>query len=280
MGQLFIGLLLLAGGIIMYVNSTKAAEEKTSEIRYSQTIGVSEVCDVVETMTADDPKYRHYAEIKAAVYSTEPQIAPFCRKPAAYYENITYAVTEQAIRIVDARGVARIVTDQQEEEVARDRSSAAVYLTDESGIRIFVDIASLRENVQLINAYDHLEQDQGPGFYQGPVQGGPGHPFNNFPGHNGYYHNGPMQNGSRFLGYHRKEGILQEGQSVYVLGDVYKTGGLFYIGKSSIENKPSMLTYKSEEQVLDDADNQKKRSNAIGLIIAALGFMLIISALF
>lgn len=81
--------------------------------------------------------------------------------------------------------------------------------------------------------------------------------------------------GTRFLGYRLKEDVLFNRQPIYVLGELYRNGDQYYIGRSVVSKKVSKLSYKSEDQLVSDTSKAKWVSLAVGGIIALAGIVFI-----
>lgn len=81
------------------------------------------------------------------------------------------------------------------------------------------------------------------------------------------------------MGYRFFEEILPENQPMYILGEIHKRGNRLYVGRSVTTKKPSHVTYKSEEELLDDVKNEKfvALAIAVGSVIAGIAVMFLFS---
>lgn len=89
----------------------------------------------------------------------------------------------------------------------------------------------------------------------------------------------PMPGGSssenRFLGYRLVENVIPLGQSVYVLGELYRQGDRLYIGRASEKGKPSFLSCKSEETLTREIKQKKSAAITVAVVGILIGLAFI-----
>ena len=261
---IILGLLLIVGGIgytWWYVNRT---QNMITEIQYMKTSSIADAVSLFEEMSSHDPQYHHYVELKGQLVATDSVVAPYTEQAVAYYKNRCLSVYEETIVERDQKGNTHRRIVKKEQEMASEESSVPVYITDESsGEKIFVDIQSFAGDCDFQSGCDRFEP-QGSAW---------GNRFQaNFRG--GTYGN------SRFLGYHLQEEILYNNQPVYILGELYKHGSQYYIGRSVIAKKPSKFSYKSEDTLIQDMRSKKQVTCIIGGLVALAGVALIFMKIF
>jgi hypothetical protein len=219
-------------------------------MRYQQTSTLDEVISIVDSMAAVDVTYRHYCELKGILQSDAPVIAPFCEFPVAYYSNRCLSVTEQVQRIRDKNGSVRTYTTKSEQEVSSESSTMEIYVTDAAtGQRIYIDKQSFGKEMELMDGCDRFEPDNSPWLRN----------------NRGRFQVNLNFGGTNHLGYRFIEKILPQGQPVYLLGEVYKRGDRYYIGKAVRDKKPSLLSYRTEDEIVNKA--KSSRTIAVAAII-------------
>ena len=250
-----IGIAVAAVGVIIGILLYRKNQSRYQEMKYQQTSSIEDVISIVDRMVPVDMDYHHYCEIKGIVQSDAPIVAPYSNTPAAYYKNRCLSVTQVVQTIRDEKGGTRTFTTKQEQEISRDQSSADIYIVDQqTGQRIYVDKESFGSVMELMQACDRFEAS-GSSWAQ-----------NN----SARFQINLNFNRANFLGYRLIEQVLPQGQPVYVLGEVYKRGDRYYIGKSVRENKPTVFSYKSE----DEMTNKAKSTKTISIVILIAGIVI------
>ncbi len=248
-----LGLVLFGGGIALGIWLYRKNQGRYREIKYQRTASLADVISVVDSMAPVDVTYRHYCEIKGILQAESPVIAPFCEIPVAYYSNRCLSVTQQVQTVRDRNGSRHTFTTKSEQEVSSESSTAEIYVTDPAdGQRIYIDKQSFGDKMELMEGCDRFEPANSPWLH------------NNM----GRFQFNLSFGGANHLGYRLIEKILPQGQPVYVLGEVYKRGDRYYIGQSVREKKPSVLSFRSEDEIVSKA--KSNRTIALVVMIAAM----------
>lgn len=243
-----IGLVIFGAGIVFGILTYRKNHGRYQEMQYQRTSTLEDVVSVVDSMAAVDVTYRHYCELKGILQADAPVIAPFCEFPVAYYSNRCLSVTQQTQTVRDKDGNRHTFTTKSEQEVSSESSTAEIYVTDPStGRRIYIDKQSYGDTMELMEGCDRFEPVNSPW-----MQNNMGRFQINF-----------SFSGANHLGYRFVERILPQGQPVYLLGEVYKRGDRYYIGKAVREKKPSLLSFRTEEEIVKKA----KSSRTVGLVV-------------
>lgn len=263
--NILIGILLIVGGIVYGFYMFRKNGGLAVEMQYMQTSLIGDVEELIQEMSASDPNYRHYVELKGTLFCEESLTAPFTERPAAYYVSKSYMVSEETRTVRDSKGNVRSKIEKSETLISDEKSSAAIYLKDQSSdTAVYIDVESFGGCMDLQKGCDRFERRDSEWMQR------------NQP----YYNRWNRQAGAQLLGYHLKEELLNVEQPIYILGEMYQNGGKYYIGKSVAAKKPSKLSYKSEEQLISDTKNQKLYSAVIGGVAALIGIFMIFSGLF
>lgn len=263
--NILIGILLAVGGVAYGFYMFRKHAGVAMEMQYMQTSPIRDAQELIQEMSASDPDYHHYVELKGTLFCEEKLMAPFTERPVAYYVSKSYMVSEETKTIRDSNGHMRSKIEKSETLISDEKSSAAVYLKDQSGdIPVYIDVESFGGDMDLQKGCDRFERRDSEWMQR----------------NQSYYSRWEHQTSPRLLGYHLKEELLNVEQPIYVLGEMYQNGGKYYVGKSVIAKKPSKLSYKSEECLVSDTKNKKLYSAMIGGAVTLVGIIMIFTSLF
>ncbi|MGL4606798.1 MAG: GIDE domain-containing protein [Eubacteriaceae bacterium] len=257
-----IGAIIILGGIGFAIYLYQKSVKAVAEINYQQTTCIKDVMDIIGDLGSLDENYRHYSEVKGNLKSlTGDVVGPFSERKVAYYKNTAYSVNEETRTVRDDDGNTRTVTNKVENTISSETSPVEIYISDDSSDeKVFLDLESFRGDVDLMPGCNRFEPKNSQWVQQR---------FNfNFSG----------GSGSRFLGYRFFEEILPEDQPMYILGEIHKRGDRLYVGRSIAAKKPSMVTYKSESELVADTKQQKLFAVLIGVGSLVVGaFVMLMS---
>lgn len=252
--KILIFLLVLCGCAAYVLYAFKKANAKSLDISFMQTSSLKDIIDIFSEMAQTDSNYRHYAEVKVTAHGEHSLKAPFSGQEAIYYSNQCFSVTQETHVTYDSNNKKHTRTSKKEQLLSNDTSSEPIFITDKSYTTpMCLDIQSFGESIELTSACDRFEQKNSP-FARTHFSG--------------------FQSGSNFLGFRLKESILREGQPLYILGELYQMGDTLYFGKAHQANKTSLVSTKSEEQILNDVKKEKMIAvmAAAGVLIASIIF--------
>lgn len=264
MFQILIGIALVIGGPIAGYFLYKKYDAAGTEMKFMQTTPIADAIELLDSMAAGDPSYRHYVELKGPLQSEEPVQAPFCGKQVAYYRNQCYSVHEETQTQRDSSGRTQTRMVKKEDRISDEKSPVQTFIKDASSqTPVYVDIESFGGDFDLQPGCDRFEAQNSPWMQQ-----------------NSYYFNRwDYASQPRFLGYRLKEQIIALNQPMYILGEMYLSNGRYFIGKSFVGKKQSKLTYKSEDQLVNDTKNNKLIALAVGAGCLLVGIFMIVTKL-
>ena len=259
--EVIIGILFISGAVCFGIYIYRVKGAKVFEMRYMQASTIKDVEEIAKSMSELDPSYRHYVELKGVVESTEPVTAPFSNRNVVYYENHCYTVRQETHTARDRDGNVHTYTTKVENEISHEKSSTQVYITDKScDTKVFVDVNSFGKDAELMPACNRFEQ-KGSEWLRSNM---------------GRFSFFPSNFGSHFLGYRFEEKILLPRQPLYILGELYCLGDVIYIGRATLaKKKPSMLSYKSEDEIISDTKRQRTLYLALCLGAVLVGAIFI-----
>ncbi len=258
--QLGIGLLLIVIGAAFAVLQYKKNSARMQETQYMQTSSVKDAVAIVDDMAASDPGYRHYVELKGTLVCDSPLTAPFSNRPASYYANRCLSVSEQTSVYQDKDNSRRTRVSKQENEISTEHQHVDAFLKDNScDVPVWVNFESFGSDMDLIECCDRFEPADSPW-------------SNRF---RSRYSN-VSYGSSRFLGYRLVEKIFPPNGPVYVLGELMHMGERYVVEKAQVSKKPSLLSYKSEEQIVQDHKATQTTSLIVGGVMALIGLVMIV----
>lgn len=257
--EIIIGLVIMAAGIGFAIYQTRKMNKLNLEIQSMETSKIADAIEIVNTLSETDSNYRHYVELKGNIFTKEKVIAPFTEREAAYYEDITYAVSEEVHHYTDDDGHHRTNTQKKEEKLSHEHSMVPVYMKDDSYAQgICVDIESFGAEADLQSGCDRMERESSPWMQS----------------HSHYRNRWGRGSGSKFLGYRLVEKVLLVNQPVYVLGELYKQGNDYYVGRSRVGQSASKLSYKSEDELVAGNQSNKRISWVIAAVAVVIGLVM------
>ncbi|SHH68511.1 E3 Ubiquitin ligase [Clostridium collagenovorans DSM 3089] len=249
---IFILVIIACVGYVIYV--FKQADSKSLDISYMKTSSLSDAISVLDEMSNSDTNYRHYAEIKVTAHGNNSFPAPFSGQSVIYYSNQCFSVTQEKQVTYDKENKRHERIVKRESELSSDNSSEPIFIKDNSiESPILLDLQSFGSKSDLTAGCDRFENKDS--------QFSRSH-FSNY------------RSGADFLGFRLKERILREGQPLYILGELYRMGNDLYFGYAHQANKSSMVSVKSEDQILNDVKGEKTKAliTAAGVAIVAFFF--------
>ncbi len=258
--EILIAVLLIVGGVAFGVYQYRRSGAKLLESQYMQTSSIKDAADIVDSMTSADPNYRHYVELKGSLVCASPLKSPFAERPAAYYSNRCLSVSEQTSTYRDNDGHSHTRTTKQENEISSEQQSAEAYLKDNScDIPVFINFDSFGGDLDLMECCDRFEPSGSAWCSSFGVR-----------------FSGMGFGGGRFLGYRLIERIFPANGSVYVLGELLRMGDRYVVEKAHLAKKPSILSYKSEDQIVQDNKKDQIMSLVIGGGMVLVGIVMLV----
>lgn len=259
-----LGFLLIIGGVLVPVIIINNTNKKNLEMQYMQTTSIKDACDLLESMKDVNDNYRHYVELKGISGNDTELIAPFSNTKCVYYEAEVYTVNEETTIHTDSNGNKKKSTKKVENLISKDISSSLVYLKDSSSsTKIYLDCESFENKLELKKSCDRIS-DNFSGVNNNDMN------INNF-----NYNN----NGTRFIGYRLVERIIPLNTQLYVLGELYNFADKYTIGNAAVSKKTSLISFKSEEEIVELGNKKKKVSILAGVVSVAFGLFVIVSSI-
>lgn len=258
--EILIGLVMIVGGLAFAAYQYRRTGTRMQETQYMQTSSISDALEIMDTMEVTDPFYRHYVELKGSLVCDSPLNSPYANRAAAYYTNHCLSVSEQTSVYHDDDGNRHTSVTKHESEISNEHQSTEAYLRDGScDVPVYVNFDSFGGDIDLVECCDRFE----------PV----GSSWSN---HFGARYSSRVYGGGRFLGYRLIESIFPANCPVYVLGELVHMGDRYVIEKAQLSKKPSLLSYKSEEQIVQDHKNSQLTSLIVGGVLVLIGIVVIV----
>lgn len=251
---IFFGILFMIGGIAYILYIIHVSMQRSATLQQIQTTRLTDAEKMLSRMEKTG-FHRSYVELKGVAGCDAPPEAPFSGRAAAYYESRVFSVWANRPRIPNGRA------PQPEKEIFHDISQAPVYVTDESGLKIYIDTKSLEGKIELTPSYDRFEPKDSIWFRRNW-----GKLLDRME---------PEIKSPDFLGFRLKENVLLPGQPLYLLGELYRAQEKLYLGSASLSKKLSFVSCKSENHVLSDFRKQRLTGFVIGGIVVLIGLVLL-----
>ena len=259
-----IPLILVGLGLFLIFYLRPKTQNNVTEIKYMQTKTISELNDMFKQMDSNSlgNDYREYVELKGTIVSKDVVNTPFSNKNVAYCESSLYQVTEVTEQYKDNNGNYRTRTNKRETEISSEKSSQEILLTDGSTNEpISIEVNASGCKFDIPKTFDRFE---------------PKNNLNNYRFFNTFSWN---RFGAETLGFKMVEKTIELNQNLYVIGEAFRVGNTLHIGKPMDNKKPFIVTTKSENDLINNANSTSKFYLIGGIIAIAIGVILLIKNL-
>ena len=133
-------------------SSSTAKPQKVSknqiaeDIKATKTSQVADAVSILNDLDSTSSNYRHYCELVGRSMASSGVIAPYSKRPVAYYDIKCYRID------------ATYGGGQTETLVAHEHSFDPFFFTDSStDTPVYIDLESFGDNVILVNSTNHIE---------------------------------------------------------------------------------------------------------------------------
>lgn len=256
-----IGLVLIgiAVGLWFY---RKSQMEKSLNIRYQETTTAKNIWENYEDIVkaVGNGNYTEIVEVKGIGTIDRPLIGEYSEKPVLYYKTSLvheYEVQEQER---DSEGRTRWVTVRKSEVISSNEQSVPFYVDDNSGKKIMVNMSEAEKVTQKL--IDRFEREISQNYLNQNRNTSWGMQLLNFM-------NSTRVGGSRTIGYRFVEEAIPVNARLYIYGEASDRDGELMIVKPKDSKQNFIVSVKSEEEIVKDADSAAKMS-MIGLIACAV----------
>ncbi len=304
--MLWIGLILLVIGALLFVGSRKSAD-RVFHMKATETSRIGDAIGLLKEVGGDlpggDAGLTSYVEFKGQLVTQQPVQAQLSGQMAAIVETRVEHVYEEYRESRDSQGNIRSSWSRSSDTMSSDRQESVFELDDGSGrVRIKtgpgVELVEAKEIFQPANSLQTVGggmmlsiggfqlQFGGDGGHGGGPSGfgGGGHaaagygmmrrgsPFTY--GGAGFFNN----NHRRTLGYRLTENILPLGRHTYALGELASTdeGWVLRAPTGLDEKKPFLVAAKTEEELVT-SHGRKSFWMRVGAIVLAVGGLALIA---
>lgn len=266
---ILIGIILIIGGLFSVFYLRPKAMSKILEMQFLQTKTVKELLESFENMKLSglENSYKEFVELKGHIVGTGIK-TPFSERMVAYYKSKLLRVNEIRDQERDDKGNIKNTVRKQETLISDETSNHYIEFKDNScDETIIIDINDPNCKFDLVKTFDRFEYDNNISRYS--YFSSPSF----FSRRNSYNNN----LGVHPLGYRMEEKTLDINQNLYILGGAYYNAGKLHIGKPIENGKPFLVSYKSEEELI----NHNKRLVSLflfgGFAASLLGLFVILS---
>lgn len=265
--EYLIGIALIIGGFFAIFYLRPKIKSTILEIQYLKTKSVKELLESFKAM-ADmglGDNYREYVELKGRILNKGVQ-TPFSNRMVGYVESAVFSVSEETEVYYDKDNKKRTRVQKVENMISSDKSSQNIDFVDNSTDEIItIEVNSHGCNLDINKSFDRFEPNSNLRKYSYFES----HTFNNY----------NSNSNSRQLGFRMEESVIEENQSLYVIGEAFSVGNTLHIGKPMEKNNPFIVSTKSEEDLVNINKNQEKIALFGGIIAIVVGAFILASQL-
>ena len=257
--NILIGALFIAGSIGFILFKFNKTKKLVMEVKYMKTSTISELREMLNNMSNSGVSdiYRHYVELTGTIDSDEEVMAPYSNNKVAYYESKLYHVYQYETIKIDSNGNTSRNIQKKETIINEDSSNGYIVLKDEQGDKVYIDVNSIGDKMQLEKTFEKFE---------------PSNRIQNYRINLGNFNLNLDKGNSKTLGYKMVEETLQIGKPCYVLGNAKLDGDKIIIERS--EDKETIFAPKTEEAMLRDVNKSRYGAILAGIIFALIGLFI------
>ncbi|MEL7011185.1 MAG: E3 ubiquitin ligase family protein [Cyanobacteria bacterium J06588_4] len=191
--------------------------------------------------------WREQVEVNGIVTCSRPLKAELSEIPCVYYHALIEEEYERTDYDTDSDGDTHIREVRGTKTISKNQNRVNFYLEDESD-KIFVNLAGAEiDALTVVNGFESCYDEI----------------------HDDY----------RILGYQHTEKIIELDSEVYILGEVKDTDGRLQIGALGDRQKPFIISYKSEEELLHSKKSQGQQRLFWGIGLLTVGCIVVTLAL-
>lgn len=259
--EVLIPIILICGGLIAIFYLAPKNKNKVTEIKFLKTKTISELNDMFKQMDANGlgNEYREFVELKGTVVSDNLVETPFSNKKVVYCESRLAQVTETREEYRDKDGNRRTRVNKHENTISEEKTSQEISLIDSSSNEdIVLEINGTGCELDIPKTFDRFEPKNSLGNYRY---------FNNFSWN---------RFGAETLGFKMTEKTINANQNLYAIGEAFRVGNKIHIGKPQDSKKPFIVTTKSEEDLVNNANQTALISIVGGIIAIVFGIIMFI----
>ena len=252
---IIIPIFLIIVGLVGVIYLYPKTKNHVTEMKFMQTKTISELKDMFNQMDSNGlgNNYREFVELKGNVLSDNLVETPFSTRKVAYCESKVIQVTETKEQYTDSNGNLRTRVNKHENTISNEKTSQYISMVDNSTNEdVILEINGTGCNLDIPKTFDRFEPKDNIGNYRF---------FNSFSWN---------RLGAETLGFKMTEKTIEANQSLYVIGEAFKSGDKIHIGKPQDSKKPFIVSTKSE----DDLVNSSNR-NAMFYLFGGIGAVIV-----
>lgn len=258
--NILIGALCIAGGIVFILYKFNKTKKLVTEVKYMKTTKIPELKEMLNNMSSNGVGdiYRHYVELKGTIDSEDEVITPYSECKVAYYNSKLYHVYQEETTKIDSNGNTSRNIHKKETIVNEDNSNSYIVLKDEEDNKVYVDVNSMGDKIQIEKSFEKFE---------------PSNRIQNYRINLGSLNLNLNTGNSKTLGYKMIEETIKIGKPGYVLGNAKLDGDKIVIERS--EDKETIFAAKTEESMLRDVNKSRYGAILAGVVFALIGLFII-----
>ncbi|GAB4130467.1 MAG: hypothetical protein OHK0045_07590 [Raineya sp.] len=265
---IIIGILLVGISVGLWFYR-KSQLEKSFNIRYQETANAKNIWDNYQDIVkvVGNGNYSEIVEVKGIGITDNPLIGEYSEKPVLYYRTSLIHEYEVQEKQRDSNGNTSWVTVRKSETIATNEQASPFYIDDNSGKKIMVNMSGAEKVIHKI--VDRFEKEFSQNYLNQNRNTSWGGQLINFI-------NNINTGSSRTIGYRFVEEAIPVNTRLYVYGEASDRDGELMIVKPKDAKQNFIVSVKSEEELIKDADSTARNSLIGVIILAVLGVASII----
>ena len=219
-------------------------------IRATETSSIAELRKMLAKMAKKMGRVgtcREQVEVKGVVRCSRPLTAELSQRHCVYYHTKIVEEYEQSEYETDDDGDTHLRDRRGTKVVSNHQNQVNFYIEDATD-KIYIDLNEAEiDGMTVVSQFESCHRQKSADY--------------------------------RTLGYQRTEKIIELGSEIYIIGEVKDTNGRLQIGASNDRRKPFVISFSSQEELLQRKIARGKRKLSWGIGLGISGSMAIAYAL-
>lgn len=261
----FLGGFLLIIGIVLFF-AQKDQKKKAFSLKVAETFTISDLHRTSQEIAQEigPGNWREYVKVRGKVKCDEPLTSPLAEKNCVYYSMSVSREYEETVTNTDEDGNTTRETERNSETLSSDDQSIPFTLRDSTGA-IAIDPSDA--DIETVSVLDEFRPQAAPG---GMLS------FGRFSLTLGEEQ---LSGNRRTLGYRYSEDILPLDRDLFVLAMASDGEGSLRLQKPTEHDRKFLLSLKSEDELIANAESSAKTSFTWMLVCLIGGVALILLGL-
>ncbi|GAB4380414.1 MAG: E3 ubiquitin ligase family protein [Elainellaceae cyanobacterium] len=263
MNWVIFGVVLIAiGAILFFVR--QGEKSRAFAIRSARSATMAELATMSKEIANEigGGSWREYVKVTGMIECDRPLTSELRQEPCVHYTMSVRREYEETVTVKDDKGETRTETRRGSETLSNNQQSVPFWLKDDTG---WIEVNPDRAEIDTVQILDEFRPDSG---YGGRIS------YGRFA-----LNVGTFPSARRTLGYHYSESVLPIQRRLFALGTLSDSGGRLTLQRPTESGQQFILSLKSEEELVRDADVTAQYSFYGMIACLAIGVLLILIGL-